>query len=213
MVEFEETSCRLERALLTLDRMAVKKILTESGVGGSVFDFADRVIVPAMERMGEAWDKGTVALSQYYMSARILEESLYTILPVKTSQQRTHPKMAIATLNDYHVLGKRIVASALQVNGFKLKDYGRKEVDELVKSVREDNIHVLLISVLMLPSALMVKELRKKLDETVWNIQLIVGGAPFRLDEQLWREVGADAMGKTASEAIEIVSSLTEESK
>jgi methanogenic corrinoid protein MtbC1 len=40
----------------------------------------------------------------------------------------------------------------------------------------------------------------------------VVGGAPFLLDDELWKEVGADAMGRSASEAIEIVEAMTNES-
>jgi methanogenic corrinoid protein MtbC1 len=35
-----------------------------------------------------------------------------------------------------------------------------------------------------------------------------VGGAPFLFDDQLWQEVGADAMGKSASDAVAIVERL-----
>ncbi|MBI2860560.1 MAG: cobalamin B12-binding domain-containing protein [Chloroflexi bacterium] len=212
MTGYERLSYQLEQALLALDRLVVKQILAESGQAGNIFEFTDRVIVPAMEMMGEGWEQGTIALSQYYMSSRILEETLSALLPSGTSPQRPHQKMAITILNDYHALGKRIVSSALQVNGFRLTDYGRREVDELAEAVKEDGIRVLLVSVLMLPSALLVKQLRRRLDEMACPTKIVVGGAPFRFDGQLWREVGADAMGKTASEAVEIVTELAVES-
>ena len=60
----------------------------------------------------------------------------------------------------------------------------------------------------MLPSALKIKELRAKLDVAGLAVKLVVGGAPFRFDPQLWREVGADACGQNALEAIEIVRGL-----
>jgi len=40
------------------------------------------------------------------------------------------------------------------------------------------------------------------------NIKVVVGGAPFLFDEELWREVGADAMGRSASDAVAIVERL-----
>lgn len=213
MAEFEEISHQLEKALLILDRLAVKRILAESHSFDGIFEFADRVIVPVLEKIGEGWEQGAVALSQYYMSSRILEESLSAVLPSNTTRQRVHPRIAITTLNDYHALGRRIVCSALQANGFKLINYGRQEVDELVKSVAEDGIRVLLVSVLLLPSALMVKDLIPELNKARCDTKVVVGGAPFRFDGQLWQEVGADAMGRTASEAIAIVSAMTGESE
>ena len=58
----------------------------------------------------------------------------------------------------------------------------------------------------MLPSALQVREVRAGLWAAGANVRLIVGGAPFRLDAHLWQEVGADAMGRNAAEAVALVS-------
>jgi len=74
---------------------------------------------------------------------------------------------------------------------------------------KKDGIKILLISVLMLPSALKVREVREKLDGSGLNIKIVVGGAPFLFDDKLWKEVGADAMGRYASEAVTIITSLT----
>lgn len=67
----------------------------------------------------------------------------------------------------------------LRASGFNLVDYGRKTVDELVTCVVEDKIEILLVSVLLLPSALKVKQLQEKLKQANSNAILIVGGAPL----------------------------------
>jgi methanogenic corrinoid protein MtbC1 len=36
----------------------------------------------------------------------------------------------------------------------------------------------------------------------------VVGGAPFRFDEALWRKVGADAMGRNGTDALRILEAL-----
>ena len=85
------------------------------------------------------------------------------------------------------------------------------DMDQLVARVKADGIRILLISVLMLPSALRVRQLRERLEAEGCRPKLVVGGAPFRFDEQLWKEVGADAVGHTASEAIAVVTRLSRE--
>ena len=57
----------------------------------------------------------------------------------------------------------------------------------------------------MLPSALKIKQVRDKLVEMALDVKIVVGGAPFRFDAQLWQEVGADAMCRTASEALPLI--------
>ena len=66
-------------------------------------------LVPVLEEIGTGWENGTYALSQVYMSGRICEELVDLILPPTDVMRRTQPKIAIATLEDYHMLGKRIV--------------------------------------------------------------------------------------------------------
>ncbi|MDZ7777050.1 MAG: hypothetical protein U5L09_16260 [Bacteroidales bacterium] len=61
--------------------------------------------------------------------------------------------------------------------------------------VHKEKIKILLLSVLMLPSALHVKDLKQKLNGT--GVKIVVGGAPFRFDENLWKEVALMRLVKT----------------
>lgn len=197
-----------ESALLSVDRLAAKEVVRSLSQIQSPIQILDQLINPALESIGAGWEQGTVALSQVYMSGRICEELVDTLLPAGRLDRKHQPKMAIAVLQDHHLLGKRIIYSVLRASGFDLLDYGRVEVDELVRRVKEDGIEVLLISALMLPSALQVKHVKKKLNESGMEIKIVVGGAPFRFDNQLWQEVGADAVGQNSAEAIRIIAKI-----
>ena len=146
-----------------------------------------------------------MALSQVYMSGRICEELVEQVLPPSDPDRKHQPRSAIVVLCDYHMLGKRIVYSQMRASGFELFDYGRMDVDELVERALADQIRVLLISVLMLPSALKVKQVCARLKAAGAPIRIAVGGAPFLFDDRLWQEVGADAMGHNAADAVSLV--------
>jgi methanogenic corrinoid protein MtbC1 len=171
----------------------------------------EQVVVPALEQVGTAWEEGSVALSQVYMSGRFCEELVDRALPPSDPDRKLQPRSAIVVLSEYHMLGKRIVYSVMRASGFELFDYRRMDVDELVERALADKIRVLLISVLILPSALKVREVCTRLKAKNPQIKIIVGGAPFLFDDQMWREVGADAMGRSASDAVKIVQNLMEE--
>ena len=207
MIEPLSAASEFEQALLSLDRLAARNIL-ESGGSEKPLQLVEKLVVPALERIGAGWEQGRVALSQVYMSGRICEELVDTLLPPDGLDRKNRPKMAIAVLQDYHLLGKRIVYSVLRASGFELLDYGRVDADDLVRRVRHDGVEVLLISVLMLSSALRVKDVRTKLQALGSDVKIVVGGAPFRLDDQLWKEVSADAMGREASEALDIIAKM-----
>jgi methanogenic corrinoid protein MtbC1 len=207
MTEIDEN---FVRALLTLNRLAAKRIVAELSETMTPLEIAEGIIVKALERIGARWQKGDVALSQVYMSGRICEELMDGLLPPGAPERKNQPQMAIATLEDYHLLGKRIVYSVLRAEGFDLKDYGRVTVDEAVRRAGEDRLRVLLISTLMLPSALHVRDLVMQLKSARLEVKVVVGGAPFLFDPELWREVGADAMGRSASDAAGIIGKFTE---
>ena len=141
---------QFEKALLSVDRITAKDIFSQYLNKIDVMKGVQDLIVPSLESIGDDWSKGKISLAQVYMSGRITEELVDLILPSSLETKKPQPKIAITTLNDFHFLGKRIVYSILRSSGFELMDFGRKEVKELVKSVKENNIQILLVSVLML---------------------------------------------------------------
>lgn len=197
-----------EQALLMLDRLGAEKISSEAGRTLSPSEFVEEVVVPAMERVGAGWENGTVALSQVYMSGRICEDVVDAILPPGAPERITQPKMAIAVFEDQHLLGKRIVYTMLRASGFELLDYGHVDLDGLVRRVEADGIRILLLSTLMLSSALRINAVRARLSR---DIKIVVGGAPFRFDARLGQEVGADAVGLNAPHAVRIITKMVEE--
>ncbi len=201
---------RLEVALLSRNRLTIQSIIEESYTTVSRLQVIDTLVVPTLEHIGNEWEHGTIALSQVYMSARICEDVVRVCLPSETSERLDSPKIALAVLQDHHLLGKRIVGSVLRASGYDFLDYGHGiAVDTLVQKTQEDGVEVLLLSTLMLHSAYLVKEVSTQLKEVGNTIKIVVGGAPFRFDTELWKAVGADAMGFSASDALEIVATLS----
>ena len=193
------------QAILSLDRITAKRIFDDQCHRMTPIEFIDEVIVVTLDRLGVGWQEGTIALSQVYMGGRICEDLVNEILPPGNPERRDQPKMAVCVLSDHHQLGKIIVYSLLRASGFDLSDYGIIEVDDLIGRLKNEKIEILLISVLMLPSALQVKKVTEKLAAMDLDVKIIVGGAPFRLDDQLWQEVGATGMCRTASEVVTVV--------
>lgn len=192
-------------ALESLDRVGAETWFRQASSEASVIEVVERFVVPALEQIGQRWNEGHIALSQVYMSGKFCEELVDRALPPSAPERKHQPRQAIVVLNDYHLLGKRIVYSVMRASGFELFDYGRMDVGELVERIANDKLEILLISVLMLPSALKIRELRDALDARGIALKILVGGAPFQFDPQLWREVGADAMGLSAADAVNIV--------
>jgi methanogenic corrinoid protein MtbC1 len=206
----DERVSRLCRALASMEGDEARRMLTDPTGALLPFGEVEALIVPALELIGKDWEEGRIALSQVYMSGRQCEAIMEDLATGPDGAARSGPRIAIAVLEDYHLLGMRLVSSVLRASGFSLIIYGRMELEALASRAAADGVEILLISVLMLRSALRVRELRRRLDSSGRGPALAVGGAPFRLDKELWREVGADGTADTASGAVALVRRLAE---
>lgn len=200
---------QLVDALLATDRLRTREILRADIGKNEPVSLIEQLVVPAMEQIGAGWESGQVALSQVYMSGRIIEEIIDELLPPGDTRRKHQPAMAIAVLEDYHLLGKRVIYSAVRAAGYDLHDYGRMTVNEVVSAAVRDNIEMLLISALMLPSALRILDVRKQLETLRPELKIIAGGAPFRLDPGLWKEAGAHGTAVTAAQALALIEHIS----
>jgi len=197
-----------KNALLQIDRVKAANILEQCYVDKRDFPRLEQLIMESLDEIGQGWERGTVSLAQTYMSGIISEELINRYLPKDEGalEGENALKIAIAVLEDHHILGKKIVCSVLKAGGYSLLDFGQGlSPGKIVEKVLRHQTDILLISTLMLPSALKVTEVKKQLTEAGREVKIIVGGAPFRLDSELWQAVGADAKGDKATDAISLI--------
>lgn len=196
----------LSAALLELDADGVAIALDRGlrAVSGDHARLADDVVAPVLTRLGQGWECGDVALSQLYMAGRLLERAMERLAP-GTGPGRTSPRIGIGVLGDHHTLGKRIVMTTLRLAGFPVVDLGAGlRPGEVVEQARAEHLDVVMISVLMMHHALTVGEVAAGLCDLSPQPLLVVGGAPFVHDPELWRRVGAHTWGRSAADALRI---------
>ena len=150
-----------------------------------------------------------MSLAQVYMCGRLCQKLVDGLPQIQTIPRVNQPRMAIGILEDSHVFGKQIVLQMIRSAGYEITDWGcQLKVEDIVNRVVEQSIDVLFISVLMLRSALLVKQVKQELIDKGSKTVLVVGGAPFRFDPELASEVGAEYFGNTASDALPILDSI-----
>lgn len=211
MVPFDTMIDDFRQALLAVDRLKAHRILQDAFQQSGNLAVVDGLLTPALEQIGEQWERGQAALSQVYMSGVICEEFVSELASRPPDAEAQNTPVAMVTFEDYHALGKRIVLAMLRARGVPVIDFGAGvQVAPLVRLVQEHHIRILLISTLMLPSALHIVRVREALEQAGNRAHLIVGGAPFRFDEHLWQRVRADAMGRTAADALHLTTQAIE---
>lgn len=200
-----------EAAFAAVDRALAAHVSPEE----IVFD----VVIPAIERMVKALTENYAAtLSQHFIASRVAEEVVARMIPRFARQPTGKGKIVIGTSpGDFHGLGKKIVAGCLRANIFEVEDLGLNVAPErFVDQARESGASVIGISSMMVHTAtgeegaIKVRALlrEKGLED---SIKIIVGGAPYRFDEDMYKTVGADAWAKDALQAVEVISHLAGE--
>jgi methanogenic corrinoid protein MtbC1 len=198
-----------EHALLAMDREGARRLFMRGVEADGALPFMENLVGLVLERIGTAWEAGDLALSQVYMAGRNCEELALTVLPSGHPDRRHDPKLALAVFEDYHLLGKRMVHAVLRNEGYAVSDWGQVDLETAMARLRAEPVDILLLSCLMLSSALRIARLKAAIKAEGLAVKLVVGGAPFRHDGALWREVGADAMGTNASQVTSLVRGLS----
>jgi methanogenic corrinoid protein MtbC1 len=189
-------------ALLDLKQSEAQDIFKQAIDSHGVVEAAQLYITDTLSEFGQEWENGDLALSQLYMSARLVEDICLTLFDQKHENTELSP-VGMTTLGDFHLLGKRIVLSVLRSSGWVIQDLGQTgSVPELLQKIEKTKIKYLLVSTLMLPSALLVGQLTTAIQERGLDVKVMVGGAPFNFDENLFIRVGADKMGKSPKDVI-----------
>ena len=209
----KKISDQFKHALFAMDRLEAQRLLESLKSEHDAMQIVEKIVVPVLEDIGVQWEKGRLPLAQIYMSSRICEELIDCYLPPASPQRINRLNIAIVILEDYHTLGKFIIYSTLRASGIELQDFGTLDIETLIHKIIENDIKIILVSVLMFSSANHVEELCNRLKQEHPTTRVIVGGAPFRFDSQLWQKVGADAVGANSAEAIQetfkMIESLT----
>lgn len=211
MTGLNDISKQFADALIHMDEHQCRILLKPDPPQGDGLILAENVVIPSLEYIGIAWEKGHISLSQVYMAGRICEKIISEEFKINGPSLYERPRLAIGVIGDYHALGKRMVLSALRSSGYNLRDYGLGlKADDLVEKTLQDKVDILLLSCLMLTSALHVKDVVEGLAKAGSRTVVMVGGAPFRLAPLLQKEVGAHYMGRNSGEATRIIRTLTE---
>ncbi len=158
-----------------------------------------------METVGSRYEKGDYFLSELIMAATIMNEGMEILhLYMKGETLGNIGKVVIGTVEgDLHDIGKNIVVSMLQSIGYEVDDIG---IDvppvRFVERVREDKPDLVCMSTLLSVTMFKVKETIDKLEEAGLrnNVKILVGGRC--LNEKIASEMGADAFGKDAWDAV-----------
>lgn len=184
-------------------------------------DIVFKVVIPAVEQMMASITRDPDAnLAQHFMTAQIAAEVTERMLQKFTQAPQIIGRIVIGTAHgDLHSLGKRIVMGCLKALMVDAIDLGvNVSAERFVDAAVEHDAQVIAVSAMMVHTAtgeLGARRVRQLLQERglEQRIRLVVGGAPYRFDENLYREVGADGWAADGINAGRVIVALIREVK
>ena len=168
-------------------------------------DIINEELIPALNNVGEGFEKGTVFLPQLLMSAESAK-SAFAVLKERMDQsgkvQEKKGKVILATVKgDIHDIGKNIVKVLLENYSFDVIDLGKDVPPEkIVETVLEQDVHLVGLSALMTTTVVSMEETIRQLREKAPDCLVMVGGAV--LNQDYADMIGADFYGKDAMQSV-----------
>jgi methanogenic corrinoid protein MtbC1 len=217
---FEHVVKAYNEAIFDTDRERALKVIhnaVDKGVSPEAIVF--KVVIPAIELMiksiSESFD---ASLAQHFLTSQIAADVIEEMIPKFKKTPEVVGCVVIGTSQgDFHGLGKRIVIGCLNALMINVTDLGlnvppERFVDEAVTH----DAQVIGISSMMVHTArgengcLKVRRILKERG-LEGKIKIIVGGAPYRYDANLYKIVQADAWAEDGITAGKVITGLIKE--
>jgi 5-methyltetrahydrofolate--homocysteine methyltransferase len=170
-----------------------QKILTEA-------------LVPAMQVVGDKFRCNEVYVPEVLVAARAMKKSLGLLKPLLTQTGAKPVGTAVigTVKGDLHDIGKNLVGMMLEGAGFEVIDLGADVApDKFVQAAKDTKAQIIGISTLLTTTMLGMKDVLRALEraELRSKVKVMVGGAP--VTQNFADELGADAYGESAAEAVD----------
>ncbi len=206
----ETDSSSLEKAIIKGLKEKAREITKEKIKSISPLDIINQEIIPALNLVGEGFEKKRMYLPQLLMSA---EAAKYAFDVIKESMNESEKKgisgkILLATVKgDIHDIGKNIVKLLLENYGFDVMDLGKDVLPEdIAEKAVKTNAVLVGLSALMTTTVPAMEDTILLLRKMAPWCKVIVGGAV--LTEEYAKKIGADHYGKDAMSAVRFAQEL-----
>jgi 5-methyltetrahydrofolate--homocysteine methyltransferase len=206
MPEIATVKKELQEVIIKGRRDAVEPLIRKALSDGlSPEEIMDKMMIPAMDIVGEQFSRNEIFLPEMMIAARAMNIGLDILRPMLIAKGVSgRGKVVIGTVKgDIHDVGKNIVSMVLQGAGYEVIDLGIDVPPEkFVEAIEQYQPKFVLMSALITLTMSMMEETIKVLKKVGVRekVKVGVGGAP--LTQSFADRIGADFYGKDAHAAV-----------
>jgi len=197
---------KIKQSIIEGDDVAAKAAVEKALAQGlAPVDILKSGIIPGIETTGKLWDEGQYFMPDVILSAEAFKAAASVIEPrLKAGDVPKVGKVALGVVEgDMHNLGITIVAAMLRGAGFEVEDLGIDvPVATFMAKAKKGKVDILGLGAYMTTTMLVMKDVIKGLEKAKLRdkVRVMVGGVP--LTQEYADEIGADAWGKDALDAV-----------
>lgn len=189
------------------DELAAEVAAEALAAGVDPVELIEKGFTAGMEEVGAQFEQGTLFLPHVLAAAEAMNAGIEVIKPEmekRKSETKNLGTIVIGTIEgDIHSIGKDIVASMLNIAGFKVVDLGRDvPIKTFVEKAKEIKPQIIASSALMTTTMVNQIQIEEQLKEAGirGQVKTMVGGAPVTQD---WADkIGADIYGESATDVV-----------
>ncbi len=199
---------KLYRAVLKGNKDNIEALIGEAlKAGDEPGAILDRHLLPAVNEVGNLYEKKIYFLPQLMLSAETMKAAFSVIEPLlKKDDTNVRGRIVFATVQgDVHDIGKNIVILLMKNYGFEVLDLGKDVPNEVIlQKADENNADIIALSALMTTTMPKMKEFMELMKASGRKYNVLIGGAAVT------REFAAGIGAKYSVNAVEAVKTALE---
>ena len=184
---------KLAVAMGELDEDTVKEVL-EVVDSVEAANAAMEACQKGMDTVGKLFEEGEYFVGDLIYAGELMTDAVEVLKPYLAAGESAGNKtrMILCTVkNDLHDIGKNIVRSMLEANGFDVLDLGIDcSAEKVVETAKEENIKIVALSGVLTLALDSMKTTVNAIKAAGLDCKVIIGGAP--VSAEACKNVGAD---------------------
>jgi methanogenic corrinoid protein MtbC1 len=156
-------------------------------------EILDEALVPAMEKVGDKFNRKEIYVPQMLMAAKAMNSAMAHLKPFfQSGETKRKGKFIVGTVSgDLHDIGKNLVAMMIEGGGWEVIDLGVDVgTDKFVKALDENPGAVIGLSALLTTTMENMKNTVSVIKEKYSDSKILIGGAPVTME--YCEKIGAD---------------------
>ena len=207
MIDFEN----LAVAMGELDEDTVKEIL-EAIDNEADASAAMEACQKGMDTVGKLFEEGEYFVGDLIYAGELMTDAVEVLKPYLAGAESTgaKTKMILCTVkDDLHDIGKNIVRSMLEANGFDVLDLGIDcPAEKVVETAKAEGIKIVALSGVLTLALDSMKATVDAIKAAGLECKIIIGGAP--VSAEACKNIGADEWAHSPQKTVQVCKSWAE---